>query len=495
MMNRYLLRTVINPVSFSLLVFSTLIFPQPNYLMGLENAARINDTIIEFEVYIRSNSAPFILTSYQCAFTFNNEIINGGNISFSCVEGSSQLNNIPYYGIGVNNYDNQLKLTFASLVGSDTVSSISKRVGKFRLRNSVPFDGLGLSVLWSFSGIVNSILTGAYFVNITNPVYHSNLNVFWDTTAPAIQSISIIDSSNLIINFSEILDTTYIRDLNNYSITNGIDVLSADAISPWDKISLITSVHALGSSYTISVQHLKDLSGNVTTPPGNSCNYAFGEILSLSLKTFLQGPFKSGVMSTSLNELRFIPLKQPFNTSPWNYQGIEQTTNVPPDVVDWILVELRSGLNGSTTVVKRAAFVKRNGVIVDIDGSNNLRFLGSSGLYYVVIKHRNHLGVISSNRINISTSNSFYDFTTSMNSAYGTNSLIHLGNNLYGLYAGDGNGNGNINNTDLNAIWKKENGKVGYKSGDFDLNGGVNIMDKNSYWQINKGKTTNIPIE
>ena len=468
---------------------------QPNYDISVTNGVKTNENNIEFEIYLKSTSTHFLLTAYQCVFTFNNEIINGGNISFSYVEGSAHLNNIPSCGIGVDSCDSQLKLTFASTVGSDTVSSISNLVGKFRLTNSVPFAGLGLSVFWNFSGRIYSILMGANFANITNPLYHSDLKMLWDITPPSIQSVSVIDSSNLIVDFSEILDTTNIKDLNNYSITNGVNVLKADAISPGGRILLSTSKHTAGSSYMLSVQNLNDLSGNRIAAPGNSANYSFEEILQLHVKLFLEGPFHYGLMDAALNELQFIPPKQPFNVSPWNYQGIEQVTAIPPDVVDWIFIELRTGMSRSTTVARRAAFLKRNGLIVDIDGTSNLKFYGFSGLYYVVIKHRNHLGVISSDKINISSATSFYDFTTSMSSAFGTNSLVYFGAGIYGLYAGDCNGDGIIDDADMTSIWKKENGTIGYESGDIDLNGGVNIVDKNQYWQINKGKASNIPIE
>ena len=88
---------------------------------------------------------------------------------------------------------------------------------------------------------------------------------------------------------------------------------------------------------------------------------------------------------------------------------------------------------------------------------------------------------------------SVFDFTSSMNSAYGNNPLCNLGNNVYGMYAGDADGNGVINSSDLEFCWKKENGNIGYKPGDFDLNGGVNIVDKNSFGLINIGKIAAIP--
>ncbi len=461
--------------------------------MTIENGSKVSDTVIEFDIYLKSASSYFILTSYQCVFTFNDEIINNGNISFSYVPGSSQLINIPTYGIGLNTIDNQLKLTFASLVGSDTIYSTPKRIGKFRIINSQPFTGLGLSLNWNFSGIINSILTGEYFANITNPSYHTNYYISWDMNPPAIQSAALTDSTKLIITFSEILDTTNVKNINNYSITNGVIVLSAVPLNPGNKISLTTSAHSLGNSYIVSVQNLRDISGNTINGTGSSANYSFGEFLTLNIKILLQGPYSNGIMKKTLNELKYIPKHQPFNVSPWNYLGAEQVTVIPPTIVDWILVELRSGISNSTTVAKKAAFLKQDGSIVDLDGSSYLSITGIPGSYYLVIRHRSHLGVMSSNQINLTTAVSSFDFSTSVNSTYGTNSMVSLGNNLFGLYAGDANGNGNINNTDLTAFWKKENGKVGYKPADFDLNGGVNIVDRNVYWENNKGKATNIP--
>lgn len=486
-------RTIILPFSLSLFLSTKIIFSQSNYLMSIENGMRINDTIVEFEIYIKSNSNPFVLTSYQCAFTFNPEIINGGNISFSYVQGSSQLTNIPFYSIGINSQDNQLKLTFASLAGMDSIGSEQKRIGKFQLRNSVLFGGLGLAITWNFSGIINTILTGTNFVNITNPNYHTNLNFPWDLTPPAINNIIIVDSTKLLIIFSEILDTINISNVSNYSITNGVNVLNAMLLSPGDTIVLITTSHTLGNTYLISVHNLKDLSGNIISPQGNSVNYSFGEMLNISARIFLQGAFINGEMITTLKEMNLIPVHQPYNILPWNYQGNEIVQSIPQNITDWVLIELRTGLSSSTTIAKRAAFVRYDGLIVDLDGSSNLQIAGFPGQYYLSVIHRNHLGVISSEPKYLSGTMNVFDFTSSMNSAYGNNPLCDLGNDNYGMYAGDADGNGAIDSSDLELCWKKENGNIGYKPGDFDLNGGVNIVDKNSFGLINIGKIAAIP--
>ena len=61
------------------------------------------------------------------------------------------------------------------------------------------------------------------------------------------------------------------------------------------------------------------------------------------------------------------------------------------------------------------------------------------------------------------------------------------------MYTGDGNSNGNINNSDANSVWKLQNGKLGYYDGDFDMNGGVNIVDKNEYLKKNQNTSSNVP--
>ena len=98
-----------------------------------------------------------------------------------------------------------------------------------------------------------------------------------------------------------------------------------------------------------------------------------------------------------------IPLTQPYSVGPWNYSGGETTdltfitTN---NIVDWVYIELRQGssaLNATNVVSKRAALLRNDGVLLDLDGSVDIDFSGvSPGDYYIVVFHRNHLQIISS---------------------------------------------------------------------------------------------------
>ncbi len=216
--------------------------------------------------------------------------------------------------------------------------------------------------------------------------------------------------------------------------------------------------------------------------------------IQVNIKAFLSGPFENGSMTTFLNAQNLIPLSQPYSSSPWNYSGSEAVTSIPSNIVDWILVELRSGITSNTIISRRAAFIKNDGNIVDLDGTSPLRFdFVSSGSYYLVIRHRNHLAIMSSVPVTLSTSSALYDFTTSQSKAYGINPMFSLGNGLFGMYSGDGDANGGISSIDRNDTWRLENGTIGYFQGDYDLSGGVNSTDLNLCWRIDNGTLTQVP--
>ena len=148
-------------------------------------------------------------------------------------------------------------------------------------------------------------------------------------------------------------------------------------------------------------------------------------------------------MNTSFRGLTDIPNFTTLQCSPWSYTGAESVTSVPSGAVDWVLVQLRTGTASNTAVQTRAAFLMSDGSIHDIDGSDHVNFIGlSSGSYYIVIIHRNHLAVMSHDPVSLPNSTA-YDFTAS-GSAYGTNPEATLSDGNLAMWAGDVDGNGTI---------------------------------------------------
>ena len=145
-----------------------------------------------------------------------------------------------------------------------------------------------------------------------------------------------------------------------------------------------------------------------------------GEVVvpvSVNAKAFLQGPFSTGNMSTALNSLGYLPLNQPYSGTPWNYNGTESVPagffSTHSNIVDWILVELRTGTGASTIVERKAGFITNTGNIVGIDGVSLLYFSELAGNYYIVLYHRNHIPIMSSVSANLSYVSVQYDFTNS----------------------------------------------------------------------------------
>ncbi len=239
-------------------------------------------------------------------------------------------------------------------------------------------------------------------------------------------------------------------------------------------------------------------SGDKGSPGTNGTGQNLGAEVDpeLDLKVFLQGPFNGLDMNSELNSI--LPLNQPFNTIPWNYNGTESVANMPAAVVDWVLVELRdapdaSSATPSTTIGEYATFLLSDGSVVDLDAVSNIIVDQSiSQSLFVIIWHRNHLGIMSSSPLTESDGIYTYDFTTSQGQAY-NNALENLTSGVWGMISGDSDASGQVDEFDKSIHWESVVGTSGYLGSDLDLNTQVNNKDKNDYWLPNQGTGTQVP--
>ncbi|MCF8367941.1 MAG: SGNH/GDSL hydrolase family protein [Bacteroidales bacterium] len=220
--------------------------------------------------------------------------------------------------------------------------------------------------------------------------------------------------------------------------------------------------------------------------------------LHVNLKVFLEGPYNGSLMNNLLNN--YLPLSQPFNTSPWNYQGIESVTSIPANVVSWVLVEFRDATDvnsaiPSAIIDRKACFLLTNGQIIDMSGNQDIEinFSVLHGLY-AVVHHRNHLSIISSNPLPEVSGLYSYDFTEAINSALGgAAAQTQFSNGKFGMIAGDFNSDGIINEIDYQDYWVQGSGTNGYNVADSNMDSQVNNKDKNESWIVNFGKTSFVP--
>ncbi|MCD4683421.1 MAG: hypothetical protein K8R86_09085, partial [Bacteroidales bacterium] len=172
--------------------------------------------------------------------------------------------------------------------------------------------------------------------------------------------------------------------------------------------------------------------------------------IDLDVLVYIEGSYSGTEMTTDLNTAGELPLTQPYNTSPWNYTGTESVGAIPnADVVDWVIVELRDAVDaasatGATKIAEQAAFLLKDGSVVDLDGSSTLQFMSAvSNNLFVVVWHRNHLGVLSASPVTGSGGMYSYDFSTSLSQAHGGGAGYKLiATSVYGMPGGDFDGDG-----------------------------------------------------
>jgi len=226
--------------------------------------------------------------------------------------------------------------------------------------------------------------------------------------------------------------------------------------------------------------------------------------LQLTLKAYLEGALIGGgaTMRTGLNQSNLIPMGQPYNQFPWFYTGTETIVGgYPANMVDWVYVEMRTGtpaLTGTagTVVVDAAAgILLSDGTIVSEDGVTPLTFdnLSLGTPYHVLLRHRNHLDVLSRSTIAGSTNMNF-DFTTSLTSAFGNQQLKQIQPGKYALYAGDYDPNGIIQISDFNTWGLTPSVLYIYDYGDGNMDGIIQTTDYD-VWFINQSKLGPIEVQ
>jgi hypothetical protein len=129
-------------------------------------------------------------------------------------------------------------------------------------------------------------------------------------------------------------------------------------------------------------------------------------------------------------------------------------------LTDWVWLELRSSTDSTQILSTRSALIRRDGNIVDMDGASPVGFSNvRPGNYYIALRHRNHLGVMTAAPLALnSITSTLVDFTSPSTATWGNNAERNL-NGVMVMWAGDVNGDGVIKyngaNNDKNALLSK----------------------------------------
>jgi len=234
---------------------------------------------------------------------------------------------------------------------------------------------------------------------------------------------------------------------------------------------------------------LDPINSNATTLDSYSPNTTTTSI-TLPLKCLLQGPMDlvTGLMNDALRTQALLPLTEPYSAMGHTFMnnsigasidaGVLQTSGVNA-VVDWILVELRDKSDSSIILYAEAGLLLRDGTIVGLDGVSPLALSVSPDDYYIGIRHRNHLPILTATAVTITAGMAQVDLSSSSAAVLGgSNAGVHIGA-FFCMAMGDVAGNQNLkyvgSGNDRDLILQLIGGS-GYLSADVNLDGVVKYV-------------------
>ncbi|MBI5474256.1 MAG: T9SS type A sorting domain-containing protein [Ignavibacteriae bacterium] len=273
-------------------------------------------------------------------------------------------------------------------------------------------------------------------------------------------------------------------DVGNYKVYRGTTpnfaINQSNFIGTANDTLFSDNSRASGTNYWYRVATV-DVHGNESTPTASFQ----AEQIKASVKGFLAGPFNAttNLMGTALKIGGYLATHFP-------------SVSVPALAVDSVNIEMRStsAVTGSTVRKFRPAWLINDGTIRDFYDTTKsyVEFDTLSGNYYLVMRHRNHLPVMTSltEAVSYSAPAASYDFTLSQSSAWGTNAMQVIGSR-FGLYSGDANESRIVTASDANLIFEQLNA-TGYNARDINLSGVVTAADANMVF-ANLNKASQVP--
>ena len=374
--------------------------------------------------------------------------------------------------------------------------------------------------------------------------------------ASAIQLIDVLDESQINLNSTHAVDDFY--NTNRETSVSG-NVLTNDYDAEGDMQTVIAKGTAMSPVLVTGGSYYLSSTGNFTFTPAlgfsgpasfvykvcdnnavSKCDSAtvylyVTDDISFRIRVYLEGALngngnavgstgrplmRDNLRSSPFTGSNYIPMKDPYKyqsafvdvRTKFIHKGagllskFDSLSNANTvlsaqgenSIVDWVFVEFRSESDSTLVLVTRSGLLQRDGDIVDLDGISPLRVPGiGAGKYFVVVRHRNHMGVMSKKVHNsglidfTSPQTEVFDYGNTLNNGYDYTGLAMKSNVVQGykaLWAGDFDGDKRLKfvnpNDDLNILFfdvliypgnsntnANYDFSYGYLQGDYNMDG------------------------
>lgn len=231
----------------------------------------------------------------------------------------------------------------------------------------------------------------------------------------------------------------------------------------------------------------------------NNCACVASEqFVMVNASVLLDGAYNTGtlIMNDDLRVQNVIPLSHPYGNAPFNHGGSESidvsvlAVTGNDAIVDWVLLELRDKTAPATVISRRAALVQRDGDVVDLDGNSAVKFFNvPDDAYYLVVRHRSHLGVMTGQTYAFAQIPTSIDLTDPLMVTYGSNAQRARGS-VMTMWSGNANanslvsysGSSNDRTSILNLLGASTflSPQSGYFTQDVNMNGMVSYSGSNN---------------
>ncbi len=228
----------------------------------------------------------------------------------------------------------------------------------------------------------------------------------------------------------------------------------------------------VGPGYSLNSDDCNDADPNLTVP-GNPCDdgnpatiddvvtaectcVGTPSFVAVQVRMLLDGPFNAaaGLMHDSLRTQGLTPLNEPYTALGFDLPGGGGESVAPavlaeegPDaIVDWVVVELHDAGDAALVEAARCFLVQRDGDVVDAMGGTTLLFGAAQGEHYLAVRHRNHLGVMSRDPIELGAAATFFDVGAPATPVHGADARRMVGPYAL-LWSGDATGDGRVQYT------------------------------------------------
>jgi len=274
-------------------------------------------------------------------------------------------------------------------------------------------------------------------------------------TAPSISThpIDVSSIANSTVTFSVVATGTALTYQWEESTDGGANF---NALSDGGVYSGTTSDNLTLTNVTNGMsnnQYRVIVSGNCS-PADTSSNATLTVGAGLFVKVFLSGAYDAITnhnMDDNLRSLGMIPASEPYSSmTDFTHIGgggetapiaVLTTDAADESIVDWVFVEYRDKADSTNVLATQSGLLQRDGDVVDVDGVSPLMIPVASDDYYIAVRHRNHLGVMTAAPISV-TNSATVDFTSPATATYGTHAQREIEVGVMALWAGDGNRDG-----------------------------------------------------